>query len=101
MLFAARYRNVCFRPIADISSPVHFAEMTDETLRNFVATLSQSVADAMADADQQPTDSQYRLGVRRLAKAFVDTVELFELAGRYPELDMPDVDDWYAGRQSR
>jgi hypothetical protein len=75
--------------------------MRHDTLRDFVASFYEDVADALEAADEEPTDPQYRLGVRRLAKAFFDKLELFELAQMFPSLPTRDVDAWYAGREKR
>lgn len=73
--------------------------MQDDTLKDFIASFYEDVADALDDADEEPTDAQYRLGVRRLAKAFFDKIELFELGSVLPELPVRDVDAWFAGRE--
>ncbi len=73
--------------------------MQEETLKDFVASYYEDVVDALKAADEEPTDAHYRLGVRRLAKAFFDKIELFEIAPLLPELSMRDVDDWFAGRE--
>jgi hypothetical protein len=75
--------------------------MQQDTLKNFVASFYEDVADALDAADEEPTDPQYRLGVRRLAKAFFDKLELFEVAQMFPDLQTRDVDAWYAGREKR
>ena len=73
--------------------------MQDETLRRFVASFYEDVTDALNAADEEPTDAQYRLGVRRLAKAFFDKFELFDLRSVVPTLPARDVDGWFAGKE--
>jgi hypothetical protein len=73
--------------------------MQDETLSRFVASFYQDVTNALDAADEEPTDAQYRLGVRRLAKAFFDKFELFDLGSVLPTLSLRDVDGWFAGKE--
>lgn len=73
--------------------------MHQETLKDFVASFYEDVAEALKAADEEPTDAQYRLGLRRLAKAFFDKMELFDVGASLPELPMRDVDAWFAGRE--
>jgi len=75
--------------------------MSAITLERFVASFVEDIASAMNDADAPGVDPQYRLGVRRLAKAFFDKAELFDLSGQIPELQMRNVDAWFAGRENR
>ena len=56
----------------------------NETLRAFVAGFYDDLVEALEDADKEPTDAQYRLGLRRLAKAFFDNLELCEAGPALP-----------------
>lgn len=75
--------------------------MSNGALSNFIKSLHEGIVEAMDDADDDPADPQYRLGVRRLAKLFFDRFELFELHSVLPEIEVRDVDSWYAGRENR
>ena len=75
--------------------------MHDDTLINFIESLYEDVSKAMDDANEVPIDSQYRVGVRKLAKAFFDKFELFEIRNILPDLAERDVDAWYAGRERK
>jgi len=70
-----------------------------ETMEDFVRSLHEDIVDAMKDADANG-DPHYRLGVRRLSKAFFDKWELFGLSQMLPSLVSIDVDAWYAGKSS-
>jgi hypothetical protein len=72
--------------------------MSDTNL-NFIKILHQEIMEAMQDASSEEVDPQYRLGIRRLAKSFFDTFDLFEMRRVLPELEERDVDAWYAGRE--
>ncbi len=73
--------------------------MDNHTLSNFIASLHEGVVEAMKDANANQVDPQYRLGIRKLAKAFFDRFELFEIGNILPDLAERDVDAWYAGRE--
>jgi len=75
--------------------------MTNKTLANFVESLHEDIVEAMGDADMGSVDPQYRLGIRRLAKSFFDTFELFEVRAVLPTLEERDVDAWFAGTEQR
>ncbi len=72
--------------------------MSKKSLERFIENFSEDVLSAMRDSDAPDIDPQYRLGVRRLAKAFFDKVELFDVEEDVPALAKADVDSWYAGR---
>lgn len=69
--------------------------MSESDLKNFIESYYEDIIVAMDDADSPETSEHYRLGIRRLAKAFFDKIELFEISAAVPEVR--DVDDWYAG----
>lgn len=71
----------------------------NHTLHDFIKSLYEDVVQAMDDADDEQGEPNYRLGVRRLAKAFFDKFDLFEVREILPSLIERDVDAWYAGRE--
>lgn len=73
--------------------------MDNHTLSNFISSLHEDILEAMEDANHPQVDPQYRLGIRRLAKAFFDRFELFEVGDILPDLTERDIDAWYAGRE--
>ena len=73
-------------------------DLSEETLANFIESFYEDVSRALDVAGAEDMHPQYRLGVRRLAKAFFDKFELFEIKGSIPHLQWRDVDEWYAGR---
>lgn len=73
--------------------------MSDQTLANFLMCYQEAVIDAMNDAMKDDAHAQYRLGVRRLAKAYFDNLDLFNVGDLVPALVKRDVDAWYAGRE--
>jgi hypothetical protein len=75
--------------------------MPNRILEHFVRSLHDEVVSAMKDADSSGAHPQYRLGVRRLAKSYFDSFELYEIGGTLPGLPRVDVDAWYAGEQLR
>lgn len=75
--------------------------MKDETLNNFVRSTYDDVVQAMNDADENLVNDQYRLGIRRVAKAFFDNYDLYDMRAILPELPWRDVDAWFAGRKQQ
>lgn len=73
--------------------------INDQTAVNFIESLYEDVIGAMADANEEEVDPQYRLGVRRLASAFFNKFELFEIQRLLPKLTNRDVDAWFAGQE--
>ena len=73
--------------------------MTEDTLADFIRSFQEDVTEAMDDAIGEGYHAQYRLGVRRLAKAFFDKVDLFGIDELVPDLPIRDVDAWYAGKE--
>lgn len=51
----------------------------------------------MKDAQGSDYDAQYRLGVRRSAKAFFDSTEICDISDIINEFCHVDVDGWYSG----
>jgi len=74
--------------------------MSRSNLERFILSFAEDISSAMNDSDSPDIDPQYRLGVRRLAKAFFDKAELFDLEEQVPALGKRDVDAWYAGREA-
>jgi hypothetical protein len=64
-------------------------------LSDFVISFCEDIAAAISEAESKDTDPQYRLGIRRLAKAFFDKAELFEINSVIPEIPSIDIDVWY------
>lgn len=72
----------------------------EHTLMDFITSLHEDIVEAMNDIDNEPSDAQYRLGVRKLAWAFFQKFELFGIQEILPDLEERDVDAWYAGRET-
>ena len=62
-------RTTAFHPLRRLAGDGVLSPMDDETLNDFIVSFYEDVADALDDADKEPSDAQYRLGVGRLAKA--------------------------------
>ena len=71
--------------------------MSEQTCLRFIESYYEDIVAAMDDADKADSNVQYRLGVRRLAWAFFNKFELFEIDGIIPSLAMIDVDEWFSG----
>lgn len=74
--------------------------MTDDSsVRGFIENLYSDIVSALSDSEGSNIDPQYQLGIRKLAKAFFDNFDLFELEDVFPNLQRRDVDAWYAGTE--
>lgn len=73
--------------------------MNNQAATDFIESFYEDVIESMADADREPIDPQYRLGVRRLASAFFHKFELFEIEEILPDLIIRDVDSWFSGHE--
>lgn len=73
--------------------------MSNQTALDFIESFYEDVVGAMSDADKEPTDLQYRLGIRRIAWAFFNKFELFEIDHILPNLINRDVDAWFSGAE--
>lgn len=73
--------------------------MNSQTAADFIESFYEDVATAMSDANCEPIDFQYKLGVRRLAWAFFNKFELFEIDKILPNLANRDVDAWFSGQE--
>jgi hypothetical protein len=75
--------------------------MNDQTYANFIESFYEDIIECMADADRDPGNVQYRLGIRRIAWAFFNKFELFEIDRILPNLTRRDVDAWFSGSELR
>ena len=72
--------------------------MEDNLAQDFIESFYEDVIEAMSEADNDANNIQYRLGVRKLAWAFFNKFEIFEIERILSRLTKHEVDAWFSQR---